>query len=188
MQEIEETQFWSLCRENPWKRTLATPFSTLAWSIPWTEEHHRLQSTRSRSYLKWHSMTNTQNLKWKIVSSSIIIYVTCREILQCLIVKSTMYEGKKKEKWRDMKEREDKEESVEGTQHSIDIISIGSYQTPIREKWYCLYFIYEKTTLEVLFPKANSGLCWIQIPHAFFSSPGYLLGLPSFWFRNNINT
>lgn len=33
----------------------------------------------------------------------------------------------------EMKEREDKEESLEGTEHSIDIISIGSYQTPMRE-------------------------------------------------------
>ena len=53
-----------------------------------------------------------------------------------------------------MKEREDKEESLELIQHSIDIISIGSYQTPIKEKYYCLYFIYEKTTLEILsFPR-----------------------------------
>lgn len=49
-----------------------------------------------------------------------------------------------------MKEREDKEESLEGTEHSIDIISIGSYQTPMREECYCLYFIYEETTLEIL--------------------------------------
>lgn len=53
-----------------------------------------------------------------------------------------------------MKEREDKEESLDGTQHSIDIISIGSYQTPVTEKCYCLYFIYEKPTLEILsFPR-----------------------------------
>lgn len=49
-----------------------------------------------------------------------------------------------------MKERENKEESLEGTEHSIDIIIIGSYQTPMREKCYCLYFIYEETTLEIL--------------------------------------
>ena len=64
MQEIYETQFRSLCRENPWRRTLATPSSILAWSIPWTEEHHRLQSTGSQTWLKTQQQIQTQHSRY----------------------------------------------------------------------------------------------------------------------------
>ena len=39
-----ETQVQSLGREDPLEKEMATHSSTLAWKIPWTEEHHRLQS------------------------------------------------------------------------------------------------------------------------------------------------
>ena len=60
--------------------------------------------------------------------------------------------GRKEErklKGKEGKRRGDKEESLEGTEHSADITSIGSHQTLIRERCYCLYFIYEKTSLEI---------------------------------------
>ena len=40
-----ETWVWSLGREDPLEKEMATHSSTLAWRIPWTEEPGRLQST-----------------------------------------------------------------------------------------------------------------------------------------------
>ena len=37
-----ETQVQSLDREDPLEKEMATHSSTLAWKIPWTEEHGRL--------------------------------------------------------------------------------------------------------------------------------------------------
>ena len=48
MQETEETQVWSLSREDPLEEGTATHSSILAWRIPWTEESGRLQSTGSQ--------------------------------------------------------------------------------------------------------------------------------------------
>ena len=39
-----ESQVQSLGREDPLEREMATHSSTLAWKIPWTEKHGRLQS------------------------------------------------------------------------------------------------------------------------------------------------
>ena len=41
---MQETQFRSLGWEDPLEKEMATHSSTLAWKIPWTEEHGRLQS------------------------------------------------------------------------------------------------------------------------------------------------
>ena len=41
---MQETEVWSLGREDPLEREIATHSSTLAWKIPWTEEPGRLQS------------------------------------------------------------------------------------------------------------------------------------------------
>ena len=47
MQELQETQVWSLGWEDPLEKGMATHSSILAWRIPWTEEPGRLQSMRS---------------------------------------------------------------------------------------------------------------------------------------------
>ena len=44
----QETQVWSLGREDPLEKEMATHSSTLAWRIPWTEETGGLQSTGSQ--------------------------------------------------------------------------------------------------------------------------------------------
>ena len=67
-----ETQVWSLGREDPLEKEMATHSSILAWKIPWTEEPGRLQSmgshrvghdwaaslslsfTTPRGLLRWH--------------------------------------------------------------------------------------------------------------------------------------
>ena len=46
IQEIQETRVRSLDQEDPLEKEMATHSSTLAWSIPWTEETGGLQSVR----------------------------------------------------------------------------------------------------------------------------------------------
>ena len=41
---MRETQVWSLGREDPLEKEMATHSSTLAWRVPWTEKPGRLQS------------------------------------------------------------------------------------------------------------------------------------------------
>ena len=48
MQELQETQGWSLGQEDPLEEEMATHSSILVWRIPWTEEPARLQSTGSQ--------------------------------------------------------------------------------------------------------------------------------------------
>ena len=45
---MEETQAWSLGREDPLEKEMATHSSTLAWKTPWMEESGRLQSMGSQ--------------------------------------------------------------------------------------------------------------------------------------------
>ena len=44
---VRETWVQSLGQEDPLEKEMATHSSTLAWKIPWTEEHSRLQSMGS---------------------------------------------------------------------------------------------------------------------------------------------
>ena len=48
MQEMQETQVWSLGQEGPLEEGRATPSSVLAWRMPWTEETGGLQCMRSQ--------------------------------------------------------------------------------------------------------------------------------------------
>ena len=45
---VWETWVHSLGQEDPPEKEMATHFSTLAWNIPWIEEHSRLQSMGSQ--------------------------------------------------------------------------------------------------------------------------------------------
>ena len=45
---MRETWVRSLSREDPLEKEMATPSSTLAWEIQWTEEPDRLQSMGSQ--------------------------------------------------------------------------------------------------------------------------------------------
>ena len=45
---MEETQVQSLGWEDPPEKEIATYSSTLAWKIPWMEEHGRLKSMGSQ--------------------------------------------------------------------------------------------------------------------------------------------
>ena len=48
-QETQEIQIRFLGQEDPLEEGVATHFSILAWRIPWSEEHDRLQSVGSQS-------------------------------------------------------------------------------------------------------------------------------------------
>ena len=45
---MQETQVRSLGRGDPLEKEMATHSSTVAWEIPWTEEHDSLQSMGSQ--------------------------------------------------------------------------------------------------------------------------------------------
>ena len=45
---VQETWVQSLGQEDPLEKEMATHSSTLAWKIPWMEEHSRLQSMESQ--------------------------------------------------------------------------------------------------------------------------------------------
>ena len=45
---MQETRVQSLGQEDPLEKEMATHSSTLAWKIPWTEEHVGLQSMGSQ--------------------------------------------------------------------------------------------------------------------------------------------
>ena len=47
-QEMQEMRVRSLGQEDPLEEEMATPSSSLAWKIPWTEEFGRLQSMRQQ--------------------------------------------------------------------------------------------------------------------------------------------
>ena len=60
---IQETWVWSLGREDPLEKGMATHSSILAWRIPWTEEPGGLQSMGSqRVGHDWVTFTHTHTL------------------------------------------------------------------------------------------------------------------------------
>ena len=66
---MQETWVWSLGREDPLEKEMATHSSIFAWRIPWTEEPGRLQSTGSHvghdSATHIHTLQNyTHGLPW----------------------------------------------------------------------------------------------------------------------------
>ena len=48
MQEVQETQVWSLGLEDPLEEEMATHSSILAWKTPWREEPDRLTKSWTR--------------------------------------------------------------------------------------------------------------------------------------------
>ena len=50
MQELQETQVWSLGWEDPLEKDMVTHSSILAWKISWTEEPGRLQFMGSQNW------------------------------------------------------------------------------------------------------------------------------------------
>ena len=46
---LQEIRVWSLDREDPLEKGMATHFSIVAWRTPWTEEPGGLQSVGSQT-------------------------------------------------------------------------------------------------------------------------------------------
>ena len=59
---MQETQVRSLGRKGPLEKEMAPHSSTLAWKIPWTEEHGRLQSMESLRVV--HDCATSQEGDW----------------------------------------------------------------------------------------------------------------------------
>ena len=76
MQETEETQAWSLGREDPPEEDMATHSSMLAWRIPWMEEPGGLQ------LIAWqrvrHDRNNLARTCEHVVGSQNVGYFLCQ--------------------------------------------------------------------------------------------------------------
>ena len=60
MQKTQETQIWSLGREDPLEEAMESHSCILAWRIPWTEEPGGLQSMESqRTGHNWSDWAST---------------------------------------------------------------------------------------------------------------------------------
>ena len=69
---MQEAQVWSLGREEPLEKGMATHFGIRAWRIPWTEERGELSSIRSQR-VRHDWMTNTFSVQFScsVMSSSL---------------------------------------------------------------------------------------------------------------------
>ena len=56
---MQEILIQSLVWEDPLEKEMVTHFSILAWKIPWTEKHGRLQSTGLQSRTRLSDFTFT---------------------------------------------------------------------------------------------------------------------------------
>ena len=74
MQEMQETQVWSLDQKDPLEEEMATHYSILAWKIPWREESEGLQSMGFNT-MERLSMSTGARTFWSASS-----YVCCRQV------------------------------------------------------------------------------------------------------------
>ena len=81
---MRETWVWSLGREDPLEKEMATHSSTPAWKIPWTEETGRLQSKGSQRVghdwetsltFTFNIVTNFDILAWMLVKLTEIFII-----------------------------------------------------------------------------------------------------------------
>ena len=76
---IQETQVWSLSKENPLEKEMATHSSILAWEIPWTKEPGSL------SYMELHrELDTTKQLTLSLSCISMVLLFT--KVLQSLFL------------------------------------------------------------------------------------------------------
>ena len=77
-----ETWVWSLGREDPLKKWMATDFSILAWRIPWTEEPGRLQSLGSQ-WVRHDYVTNTLTFQLVCVCAAYLTLQVLKDRYLC---------------------------------------------------------------------------------------------------------
>ena len=102
---MQETQVWSLGREDPLEKEMATHPSILAWRFPWTEEPGELQSTGSQRVRRdWVINTFTasarrlswwrQQTGWKgCAAESKITYLIIRHPAWSLLLRNILLEA-----------------------------------------------------------------------------------------------
>ena len=65
---MRETRVWYLGWEDPLEKEMATHYSTLAWKMPWTEEHGSLHTVhgvaKSKTRLEWLHSLMRYPTKW----------------------------------------------------------------------------------------------------------------------------
>ena len=74
--EMQETWVWSLGWEDSLEKEMATDSSTLAWRIPWMEEHGRLQSMGSQRVRDKGATSLSLSLYTGHTHTHIYIYIT----------------------------------------------------------------------------------------------------------------
>ena len=80
---MQEMWVWSLCREDPLEKEIATHSSILVWKIPWTEETGRLHSMGlQRVGHDWATSLSLSTFFMVHLSQS---YMTTREIIALTI-------------------------------------------------------------------------------------------------------
>ena len=85
---MQEMLIWSLGREDPLEKEMATHPSILAWEIPWTEEHGRLHSWGCRVRHSWrhpHHHTSIFQDKWQEEHSPLFNFLVLDYYLEKLM-------------------------------------------------------------------------------------------------------
>ena len=74
MWKLQETRVWSLGREGPLGKEVATHSNILAWDIPWTEEPDGLQSmglqkslTQLSDWVSMYQKVWKDNMDWGMI-------------------------------------------------------------------------------------------------------------------------
>ena len=96
MQEMQETQVWSLGREDPLEKEMATHISIFAWEIPWTEEPGGLHSPLGLKRVG-HDLATNQQQSFVLLSFFVFgmfinnILAQAHKILILLVMKRDLF-------------------------------------------------------------------------------------------------
>ena len=78
---MQETWVWSLVREDPLEKEIATHSSSLAFKMPWTEEPGRLQPTESQGIEHdWATSLHLQYSCWEIPWTRVACWATAHRV------------------------------------------------------------------------------------------------------------
>ena len=159
MQETQETQVWSLGREDPLEKKIVTHSSIFAWKFPWTEEPGGLLSMSDWAHT--HTQTHTHMYNWIT-----LLYPETNTILQINCI-STFTKGKKKKK-RQLEST--KLKSMNGVYFKLTLLAIFSFsfqyytKVPNRKNG-----MGESEGLDVSCRKVGRQ-CWSKVTVSEFSS------------------
>ena len=95
---MQKTCVWSLGREDPLEKGMATHSSILTWRIPWTEEPGKLQSMGLQKVSQEQWLSSVQSLShvqlfatpWTAAHQASLSFINCRSPLNPMSIKSMM--------------------------------------------------------------------------------------------------